>query len=325
MQIGLTATPKEHITSNTFRIFNCENGVPTAFYGLEEAVSDGYLNPYEVFEHTTEFFREGIRLDVLTPEQIQELEDQGEDPANYDYSSEEIDKFIYNRYTNCAIIRNLMENGLRDESGQTLGKTIIFARNHIHAVLLMKLFDEMYPQYGGNYCQVIDNYDLRAEQLIDDFKGQGHNDELTIAISVDMLDTGIDIPEILNLDFAKPIKSPVKFQQMIGRGTRLCENLFGPGDHKRVFRIVDHWGNFKRFDSDYTPAEPSRKVSLMEQVFESRLILAETALEKQHKVAFDLAINLLHADIKALTNLPSIQVRDHWRTIQTFSDKAALN
>ena len=140
-----------------------------------------------------------------------------------------------------------------------------------------------------------------------------------------MLDTGIDIPEILNLDFAKPIKSPVKFQQMIGRGTRLCENLFGPGDHKRVFRIFDHWGNFERFDSDYTPAEPSRKVSLMEQVFESRLILAETALEKQHTVAFDLAIDLLHADIKALTNLPSIQVRDHWRTIQTFSDKAALN
>jgi len=145
-----------------------------------------------------------------------------------------------------------MESGLRDESRQTLGKTIIFARNHIHAVLLMKLFDEMYPQYGGKFCQVIDNYDPRAEQLIDDFKGQGHNDDLTIAISVDMLDTGIDIPEILNLDFAKPIKSPVKFQQMIGRGTRLCENLFGPGEHKRVFRIFDHWDNFERFDSDYT-------------------------------------------------------------------------
>ena len=109
--------------------------------------------------------------------------------------------------------------------------------------------------------------------MIDDFKGQGSNDELTIAISVDMLDTGIDIPEILNLDYAKPIKSPVKFQQMIGRGTRLCENLFGPGEHKSVFRIFDHWGNFERFDSDYTPAEPTRKISLLEQVFESRLIL----------------------------------------------------
>ena len=324
LQIGLTATPKEHITSNTFKIFNCENGVPTAYYGLEEGVRDGYLNPYEVFEHTTEFLREGISLDVLTPEQIQELEDQGEDPTNYDYSSEEIDKIIYNRDTNRAILRNLMENGLRDESGQTLGKTIIFARNHIHAVLLMKLFDEMFPQYGGKFCQVIDNYDPRAEQLIDDFKGQGGNDDLTIAISVDMLDTGIDIPEILNLDFAKPIKSPVKFQQMIGRGTRLCENLFGPGMHKSVFRIFDHWGNFERFDSGYTPAEPTRNISLLEQVFESRLILAETALDKQHTFAFDLATDLLHADINALKNLPSIQVRDHWRTIHTFSDKVAL-
>ena len=160
--------------------------------------------------------------------------------------------------------------------------------------------------------------------MIDDFKGQGSNDELTIAISVDMLDTGIDIPEILNLDFAKPIKSPVKFQQMIGRGTRLCENLFGPGEHKSVFRIFDHWGNFERFDSDYTPAEPTRKISLLEQVFESRLILAETALEKQHTFDFDLATDLLHADINALKNLPSIQVRDHWKTIQTFSDKVAL-
>ena len=109
----------------------------------------------------------------------------------------------------------------------------------------------MYPQYGGRFCQVIDNYDPRAEQLIDDFKGEGTNDDLTIAVSVDMLDTGIDIPEILNLVFAKPVKSPVKFWQMIGRGTRLCKDLLGPGEHKSIFRIFDHWKNFERFEMGY--------------------------------------------------------------------------
>ena len=164
---------------------------------------DGFLTPFEVFEHTTQFLREGIRLDILTKEQIQELEEQGEDPSQYDFSSEQVDKVIYNKDTNRAILRNLMENGLRDATGQLPGKSIIFARNHQHAVLLRQMFDEMYPQYGGRFCQVIDNYDPRAEQLIDDFKGDGTNNELTIAISVDMLDTGIDIPEILNLVFRK--------------------------------------------------------------------------------------------------------------------------
>src|SRR4029077_14463689 len=141
------------------------------------------------------------------------LEEQDEDPASYDFSSEQIDKIIYNKDTNRAILRNLMENGLRDATGQLPGKSIIFARNHQHAVLMWQMFDEMYPQYGGRFCQVIDNYDPRAEQLIDDLKGGGSNSDLTIAISVDMLDTGIDIPEILNLVFAKPVRSPVKFWQ----------------------------------------------------------------------------------------------------------------
>lgn len=199
LQIGLTATPIDFVSRNTFSLFGCEGQLPTANYDLEQAVQDGFLTPFEVFEHTTQFLREGIRLDILTKEQIQELEEQGEDPAQYDFSSEQIDKIIYNKDTNRAILRNLMENGLRDATGQLPGKSIIFARNHQHAVLMRQMFDEMYPQYGGRFCQVIDNYDPRAEQLIDDFKGDGANSELTIAISVDMLDTGIDIPEILNL------------------------------------------------------------------------------------------------------------------------------
>ena len=181
----------------------------------------------------------------------------------------------------------------------------------------------MYPQYGGKFCQVIDNYDPRAEQLIDDFKGDGTNDELTIAISVDMLDTGIDIPEILNLVFAKPVKSPVKFWQMIGRGTRLKEDLFGPGKHKTIFRIFDHWGNFERFEMGYRPAEPTHSKSMMQLVFEERLILAECALQKSELSVFDLAVSLVVADIEALPE-ESVAVREQWRVKRSLSVPSTL-
>lgn len=318
-QIGLTATPVDFVTRSTFRLFNCENHLPTANYDLEQAVNDGYLTPFEVFEHTTLFLREGIHLDTLTKEQIEELEEQGEDPARYDFPSEQVDKVIYNKDTNRAILRNLMDNGLRSASDQLLGKTIIFARNHQHAVLLRQLFDQMYPQYGGHFCQVIDNYDPRAEQLIDDFKGGGTNSEFTIAISVDMLDTGIDIPEILNLVFAKPVKSPVKFWQMIGRGTRPCPELFGPGRNKTIFRIFDHWRNFERFETEYRPAEPVRNKSITQLVFEERLILAESALQMGKIPVFEMAIELIAADIEALPR-DSIAVREKWKEQRVFSN-----
>jgi len=323
LQIGLTATPVDFVSRNTFSLFGCEGQVPTTNYDLEQAVKDGFLTPFEVFEHTTQFLREGIRLDILTKEQIQQLEEQGEDPSQYDFSSEQIDKIVYNKDTNRAILRNLMENGLRDVTGQAPGKSIIFARNHQHAVLMRQLFDEMYPQYGGKFCQVIDTYDPRAEQLIDDFKGQGANDDLTIAISVDMLDTGIDIPEILNLVFAKPIRSPVKFWQMIGRGTRLKENLFGPGRHKSIFRIFDHWGNFERFEMGYRPAEPIRSKPLMQLVFEERLTLAETALRQSEPAVFETIINLISKDIESLPE-ESVAVREKWREKRSLSVPATL-
>lgn len=322
-QVGLTATPVDFVTKSTFRLFGCEGQLPTANYDLDQAVSDGYLTPFEVFEHTTQFLRDGIRLDSLTKEQIEQLEEQGEDPAQYDFSSEQVDKVIYNKDTNRAILRNLMENGLREATGQLPGKSIIFARNHQHAVLLRQLFDEMYPQYGGKFCQVIDNYDPRAEQLIDDFKGDGTNSELTIAISVDMLDTGIDIPEILNLVFAKPVKSPVKFWQMIGRGTRLCEDLFGPGKDKTVFRIFDHWGNFERFAMGYRPAEPTHSKSILQSLFEERLLLAETALLKSEIAVFDRVITLIAADIEALPE-ESIAIREKWKEKRMLSQPATL-
>lgn len=322
-QIGLTATPVDFVTRNTFRLFGCEGQLPTANYDLEQAVKDKWLTPFEVFEHTTQFLREGIQLNGLSQEQIEQLEEQGEDPSQYDFSSEQIDKIIYNKDTNRAILRNLMENGLREATGQVPGKSIIFARNHHHAMLLRQLFDEMYPQYGGKFCQVIDNYDPRAEQLIDDFKGEGTNDELTIAISVDMLDTGIDIPEILNLVFAKPVKSPVKFWQMIGRGTRLCPNLFGPGQDKTVFRIFDHWANFARFDMGYKPAEPTQGKPLAQLVFEERLKVAETALQQSDVSTFDLVIDLIAKDIAGLPE-ESIAVREKWKQKRALSQPEVL-
>ena len=323
LQLGLTATPVDFVTRSTFKLFACEGQLPTANYDLETAVEEGWLVPFEVYEHTTQFLREGIKLDILTSEQIEELEEQGEDPSQYDFSSEQIDKIIHNKDTNRAILRNLMEKGLDDGIGHLPGKSIIFARNHHHAVLLRQMFDEMYPQYGGRVCQVIDNYDPRAEQLIDDFKGEGTNPDLTIAISVDMLDTGIDIPEILNLVFAKPVKSPVKFWQMIGRGTRLSKDLFGPGQDKTAFRIFDHWGNFERFETSYRPANPQSSKSLVQNVFEERLLLADIALQKGETVVFDTVIDLIKQDIHALPE-ESISVREKWREKRALSTDAIL-
>lgn len=319
-QVGLTATPvNEHTLGpyyrNTFKMFQCDDLNPTFNYEYEEAVSKGYLVPFVVDTHTTQFLRKGIKNAELSEEQRAELEEDGEDPSLFNFDPTEVDKVVFNKDTNRHILRNLMEHGIRVSDGSRIGKSIVFARSHNHAVLLQNLFEEMYPQYGGNFCRVIDNYDPRAEELIDDFKGEGQNPELTVAISVDMLDTGIDIPEVVNLVFAKPVFSYVKFWQMIGRGTRLCENLFGPGNDKKEFQIFDHWGNFDRFDQGYEKADQARQKSLLETVFESRLNFARTALELQNEPGFELAVSLLGKDIAALPE-KSIPVRDKWQQLQ---------
>jgi len=310
LQVGLTATPVDKINRNTFKLFDCEDKNPTAYYPLEQAVEEGYLVPYEVYTHTTQFLRAGIKFEQLSEQQKEELEDAGENPELFDYDPKDIDKKIFSRDTNRAIIRNLMENGIRDGDGRLPGKTILFARNHNHAVLLAQVFDELYPQYGGKFCQVIDNYDPRAEQLIDDFKDRAN--PLTIAVSVDMLDTGIDVPEVVNLVFAKPIFSWVKFWQMIGRGTRLCRDLFGPGKDKKNFRIFDHWGNFERFEIPCPEADPAPSKSIMQQVFEARIALAETAQAKAEVDCLRETVDLIRADINSLPD-DTIAVREKWK------------
>lgn len=322
-QVGLTATPVEFVARNTYRLFECEDKHPTAYYPLERAVEENYLVPYEVFTHTTNFLRKGIKYAQLSEEQRQQLEEDGENPEDFDFDAQEVDKQIFNKDTNRKILRNLMENGIREATGQHPGKSIVFARNHKHAVLLAELFDDMYSQYGGNFCQVIDNYDPRAEQLIDDFKGEGDNKSLTIAISVDMLDTGIDVPEVVNLVFAKPIKSKVKFWQMIGRGTRLCPDLFGPGKHKTKFRIFDHWGNFEYFEMNKPEAEPTLTKPLMQQLFEVRLDLADTALNKAELAVFKQAIALVGRDLNSLPE-KTIAVCEKWRQKASISRPEVL-
>ena len=322
LQVGLTATPVDKINRNTFKLFECQDKNPTAYYSLEQAIEEKYLVPYEVYTHTTEFLRSGIKFAQLSDEQKEELEDAGENPEAFNYDSKDIDKKIFNRDTNREIIRNLMENGIRDGEGQLPGKTIIFARNHNHAVLLAQVFDELYPQYGGKFCQVIDNYDPRAEQLIDDFKDPAN--PLTIAVSVDMLDTGIDIPEAVNLVFAKPVFSWVKFWQMIGRGTRLCKDLFGPGKDKTKFRIFDHWGNFERFEIPRPEADPAPSKSTLQMVFEARINLAETALAKADLDTLRDTVELIRKDINSLPD-DTIAVREKWKEKNTMLTKGVLD
>ena len=296
LQVGLTATPVEFIARNTFEHLRLR-GASTRrryFSSRRPSPTAAYLVPFEVVTHTTPFLREGIKYSEMSEEQRRAARRRGARPAAVEFDQAEGRQGRLQQGHQPVILRNLMENGIRDATGTRVGKSIIFARNHNHAVLLQNLFDEMYPQYGGNFCRVIDNYDARAEELIDDFKGEGKNPDLTIAISVDMLDTGIDVPEIVNLVFAKPVYSYVKFWQMIGRGTRLCKNLFGPGQDKTHFLIFDHWKNFEFFDQRL----PSRRAEAGEvaasTVFEARVALAETALSGTSKrAAFEMAIGLI--------------------------------
>ncbi len=320
-QIGLTATPRNVITHNTYSLFECEDQDPTAYFSYEDAINHvpPYLSRYKNYTHTTQFLRTGIKYKEMTDEQRAQLEDQMEDAELVDYSKEAVDKSVFNKDTDQRIIRNLMEHGIRDATGQRVGKTIVFARNHKHAILLMNLFEEMYPQFmrpKEHFCAVIDHYIDRAEQLIDDFKGDGNNDNLTIAISVDMLDTGIDVPAVVNLVFAKPIKSYVKFWQMIGRGTRLCKDLFGPGKDKKEFLIFDHWGNFEHFTENTNDSELSVKKAITQLLFEARLDVAESALKAQNLDAFEIMTKLILADINALPE-DTISVREKWRQVKT--------
>ncbi|MBZ4414692.1 DEAD/DEAH box helicase family protein [Myxococcus sp. XM-1-1-1] len=320
LEVGLTATPVRFIERNTYELFGCEDRDPTSHFSFEDAIQSKppFLVPFRVMAVSTKFRRDGFRYKDMTDEQQAELENQDPQAASVDYDSEDLDKYFFNRDTTRVIWRSLMDGGIREATGSHVGKTIVFARSHAHAVHLAEVFSEIYPQYGSTFCRVIDNQEPKADQLIDDFKNP--DSELTIAISVDMLDTGIDVPEVVNLVFAKPVKSYVKFWQMIGRGTRLRKDLFGPGRDKTEFLIFDHWRNFWFFDEKYKETQPSPQKSLLQHLFETRVELAAVALDKMDQTTFEAAAALILGDIRAVRDTNAIDTRDKWKELELLAD-----
>ena len=325
LQVGLTATPVRFISRNTFDMFDCENTDPTFEFGLDAAINNEppYLVPFRVKDLTTDFLRDGIHYNDLSDEQKHQLEeDLGEEEArNTTIAGKDIGRKIFSEDTDRIILENLINNGIKDETGSLVGKTIIFAQRQDHAEHLEKLFCKLYPQYGSKVCKVIHNAIPHVESLIKEFKKA--DNEFRIAISVDMLDTGIDVPEVVNLVFAKPVKSWVKFWQMIGRGTRLRPNLFGPGRHKTEFLIFDHYGNFDYFEQQYQEPDDTGSKSLLQTTFEARLELAQAALQQNNAAAFDAAIDLLKADINDLPDT-SIAVKRELRVVHQLQQTDLL-
>lgn len=320
LEVGLTATPVRFIERNTYGLFDCEDRDPTSHFSFEEAVkaTPPFLVPFRVRSFSSQFREKGFRYKQMSEQQQAELEDQDPSADQIDYDATDLDKYVFNKDTTRNIWHSLMEEGIREATGSHVGKTIVFARGHDHAEHLAEVFTEMYPQYGSTFCRVIDNQEPKAEQLIDDFKDP--DNDLTIAISVDMLDTGIDVPEVVNLVFAKPVKSYVKFWQMIGRGTRLRKDLFGPGRDKSEFLIFDHWSNFWFFDEKYKEKQPSPQKSLLQHLFEARVELAQAALDKMDQGVFDAAAALIIGDVRAVRDTNAIDARNKWRELEKLAD-----
>lgn len=268
MLLGLTATPKSDLDKNTYSVFELENNVPTYAYELGEAIEDKYLVPYHTIETKMKFMEQGIHYDDL-PEDEQELFEETFDDDVKDISGEALNSFLFNDNTIDTVLQELMEKGLKVEGGDKLGKTIIFAKNKKHADFIVQRFNVLYPEYKGNFAKAVYTGINYVESTMDDFEVKEKLPQ--IAVSVDMLDTGIDIPEILNLVFFKRVRSKTKFWQMIGRGTRLCEDLLGVGHHKEGFRIFDYCGNFEFFRTNKNGKEAKSTKSLTENLFNIRV------------------------------------------------------
>ncbi|WBB73792.1 DEAD/DEAH box helicase family protein [Micromonospora sp. WMMD1128] len=270
--VGLTATPRNEIDRNTYSLFHLEDGVPTDHYDLDDAVRENYLVRPRAFSVETEFQR-GIRYDDLTEEEKDEWDslDWGDDGPPDSVDADALNKWLFNAGTVDNVLKTLMVYGHKVAGGDRIGKTIIFARNQAHADFIQERFDLAYPTHAGHRARVITHKTEYAQSLIDAFSGP--EEDPHIAISVDMLDTGIDVPEVVNLVFCKPVRSKSKFLQMIGRGTRLCKDLYGPGQHKDDFLVFDFCRNFEFFNENPEPARGKLGESLTERLFKARLDL----------------------------------------------------
>lgn len=272
--VGLTATPKDEIDKNTYGLFDLETGVPTDAYGLDEAVADGHLVPPIAISVPLKFQRQGIRYDDLSEEEKEqwdalEWNEDGTVPTEVDPA--ELNKWLFNIDTVDKALELLMTQGQKVAGGDRLGKTIIFAKNNDHADFIGERFNVNYPQYKGHFARVVTYKTEYAQSIIDDFSAKEKMPH--IAVSVDMLDTGIDVPEVVNLVFFKVVRSKTKFWQMLGRGTRLCKDLFGPGQHKQNFYVFDFCQNLEFFSQNPPTSEGATSEPLGTRLFKARLEL----------------------------------------------------
>lgn len=272
--LGMTATPKNEIDKNTYGIFDLERGVPTFAYELEKAVEEKYLVNYSTLEYKSKVMEEGIHYDELSDEDKEEFEEQFEHDENIDkdISGDAVNEWLFNADTIDMVLKELMEKGLKVEGGDKIGKTIIFAKNSLHAKAIVDRFRTIFPEYGGEFIEQIDYSIKYVDDLIDKFSTKEKMPQ--IAVSVDMLDTGIDVPEILNLVFFKKVRSFSKFWQMIGRGTRLCKDLLGVGQDKEKFLIFDFCNNFEFFRVNKNGEETGIQESLSEKIYNMKVAIA---------------------------------------------------
>ncbi len=282
--VGLTATPRDEIDRDTYSLFELARGVPTYAYELDQAVEDGYLVMPKLVSVPIKFPREGIEYEKLPEEEkeqwdLLEWDDEGSVPDRVEAAA--VNKWLFNVDTVDKVLEHLMANGLRVDAGQKIGKTIIFAKNHQHALFIQERFDANYPHLKGRFARVIDNQESYAQDLIKMFSMQKSppRDAPQIAISVDMLDTGIDVPDVVNLVFFKIVRSKTKFWQMIGRGTRLCPELFGPGEAKEYFFVFDYCGNFEFFNLNPKGVEGNTQEPIGTKLFRARLDLVAALRE----------------------------------------------
>ncbi len=318
--VGMTATPKDDIDKNTYEIFELENGVPTYGYELAQAVRDGFLVDFMSVETGLNFIENGIVYDQLSDEDKAAYEAtfsrDGELPESI--SSSALNKWVFNEDTIRKVLQIVMENGLKVDYGAKLGKTILFAKNHAHAEKILEIFGKTYPEFPG-YAVVIDNHISYAEQAIEEFS-EGKNLP-QIAISVDMLDTGIDIPEVLNLVFFKKVMSKAKFWQMIGRGTRLCPGLID-GEDKKKFYVFDFCGNFEFFRMNKSkPA--AGQVSLQSALFRLKAEIAwqlqDLAYQTEALIPFRKSLVEDMAGKARELNRENFAVRQHLKYVEKFS------
>jgi type I restriction enzyme R subunit len=331
--VGLTATPKDEIDRNTYRIFNLERGVPTDVYGLEDACKDGFLVRPQTVSVPLKFQREGIRYNDLSAEEqeqwdAQEWNEDGTVPTFVE--PEEVNKWLFNVDTVDKVLAHLMTRGLKVAGGDRLGKTIVFAKSQPHAEFIAQRFDANYPHFKGEFARVIHCNLPYAQSLIDDFYQPQKPPH--IAISVDMLDTGIDVPEVVNLVFFKLVRSKTKFWQMIGRGTRLSPDLFGPDRDKDSFYVFDYCQNLEFFQQNPTATDGAAGDSLSKRLFTARLELIGEIDRAQATVASDgaTAEAILRQDLAALLrgevtamNLDNFVVRPKRRLVERYAQPDA--